>query len=200
MIFVCNSMRSISICVAFTSILHSLEAQSSIQHHHYSCMVDTCEQCIKRVDNWTKWTMRTCSARWDLSNDVSFMLCHSWRLEVREELTWQVEWDRQDWVTNQVTCHLPIHHQHGHIINDTSFDRSHRAEHVLIVHFVQLSTLLMHCSHITMHVVVVVLDWWLCFKWMENGGESNTYTDRSHRVAHEYHVLFTPFSILLLPC
>ena len=107
--------------------------------------------------------MRTCSARWDLSNDVSFMLCHSWRLEVREELTWQC-WETQDWVTNQVTCHLPIYHQHRHIINDTSFDRSHRAEHVLIVHFVQLSTLLMHCSHIIMH------EWWWC--WIDDCASS----------------------------
>ena len=26
------------------------------------------------------------------------------------------------------------------------------------------------------------VDWWVCFKRMENGDESNTYSDRSHRV------------------
>ena len=70
----------------------------------------------------------------------------------------------QYWATNQVTRHLPLHHQHRHIINDTSLDRSHRAEHVLIVHFVQLSTLLMHYSPITMHA------WWWC--WIDDCASS----------------------------
>ena len=183
------------------SILHSLEAQSPIQHHHsymhgYVRTSASRELIIEQNGQWERVQL----------DEIYPMMCHLWYVIVdgREVDDRWLDCLIQSWISQhcQVTLSISLTFilQLWHNINDTPFDRSRRAQHVLIVHFVQLSTLLMHCLTHNNHAwVVVVLDWWVCFKRMENGGESNTYTDRSHRVTHEYHVLFIQFSILLKP-